>query len=108
LEVKKEDLEITLPKTKMDTPLIRNFVAFAQKFCFNAGELPTGRDYVSGAGNFKIEYLPFITNSKGEKMATPARVSTKNGRIQVSQRVSSNLPSQCVWQFCCMNSVIII
>lgn len=85
LEVKKEDLEITLPRTKMDTPLIRNFVAFAQKFCFNAGELPVGRDYVSGAGNFKIEYLKFITNSKGEKMATPARVSTKNGRIQVSQ-----------------------
>jgi hypothetical protein len=29
--------------------------------------------------------LPFIINSKGEKMATPARISTKNGRIQVSQ-----------------------
>jgi len=85
LEVKREELDITLGKTKMDTPLVRNFVAFAQKFCYNAGSLSSKKDYVSAAGNFKIEYLPFIISSKGQKMATPARISTKNGRIQVSQ-----------------------
>jgi hypothetical protein len=69
----------------MDTPLVRNFVAFAQKFCFSAGWIAANRDYVSSVGNFKIEYLPYIVSSRGERMATPARVSTKNGRIQVSQ-----------------------
>ena len=85
LDVKKEELDITLGQTKMDTPLVRNFVAFAQKFCYNAGWLSAKKDYVSAAGNFKIEYLPYIISSKGQKMATPARISTKNGRIQVSQ-----------------------
>jgi hypothetical protein len=69
----------------MDTPLVRNFVAFAQKFSFSAGWIAANRDYVSSVGNFKIEYLPYIVSSRGERMATPARVSTKNGRIQVSQ-----------------------
>lgn len=83
--IKKEDLDITLSKTKMDTLQVRNFVAFAQKFAYNAGWITAPRDYMSSVGAFKIEYLPFIINSKGEKMATPARISTKNGRIQVSQ-----------------------
>jgi hypothetical protein len=86
VEIKREELDVTLGRTKMDTPMVRNFVAFAQKFCYNCGWMPVGRDFTSTAGNFKIEYLPFIVSSKGEKMATPARVSTKNGRIQVSQQ----------------------
>lgn len=85
LSVKKQDLDITLPKTKMDTFTVRNFVAFAQKFSYNAGWVSAPRDYMSSVGSFKIEYLPVIINSKGDKMATPARISTKNGRIQVSQ-----------------------
>jgi hypothetical protein len=39
---------------------------------------------MSSVGSYKIEYLPYIINAKGEKMSTPARISTKNGRIQVS------------------------
>lgn len=86
LDVKKMELDITLPQTRMDTSIVRNFVAFAQKFSFNAGWISAPKDYVSSVGTFKIEYLPFIKNNKtGEKMATPARISTKNGRIQVSQ-----------------------
>jgi len=85
VKIVKEDLDITLPQTKMDTFSVRNFVGFAQKFSFNAGVLVAPRDYMSSVGGYKIEYLPFIINSKGEKMATPARISTKNGRIQVSQ-----------------------
>jgi hypothetical protein len=86
VEIKKEDLDITLSKTKMDNSLVRNFVAFAQKFSYNAGWINAPKDYVSSVGNFKIEYLPYIkSNKNGEKMATPARISTKNGRIQVSQ-----------------------
>lgn len=85
VKIEKEDLDITLPQTKMDTMSVRNFVAFAQKFAYNAGWITAPRDYTSVIGGYKIEYLPHIINSKGEKMATPARISTKNGRIQVSQ-----------------------
>lgn len=85
LSITKQELQRTLPRTKMDTFAVRNFVEFAQKFAFNAGWLTAPKDYVSGMGPYKIEYLPIIINSKGEKMATPARISTKNGRIQVSQ-----------------------
>lgn len=85
VKIEKQDLDITLSKTKMDTFAVRNFVAFAQKFCYNAGWINAPKDYLSTVGGYKIEYLPFIINSKGEKMATPARISTKNGRIQVSQ-----------------------
>ncbi len=91
LSIKKEDLDITLPRTKMDTFTVRNFVAFAQKFSYNAGWLTAPRDYMSSVGSFKIEYLPVIINSKGEKMATPARISTKNGRIQASQESFRNM-----------------
>lgn len=85
LKIEKEELDITLAKTKMDTMSIRNFVAFAQKFCYNAGWVGAPKDYLSSVGAYKVEYLPFIVNSKGERMNTPARISTKNGRIQVSQ-----------------------
>lgn len=85
VKIEKEDLDITLHKTKMDTLLVRNFVAFAQKFAYNAGWMTAPKDYMSSIGGYKIEYLPYIVNSKGERMATPARISTKNGRIQVSQ-----------------------
>jgi len=85
VKIEKEDLDITLPQTKMDTFSVRNFVGFAQKFAYNAGWVAAPRDYMSSVGGYKIEYLPFIINAKGEKMATPARISTKNGRIQVSQ-----------------------
>lgn len=85
VDISKKDLDITLPRTKMDIPLVKNFVAFAQKFSYNAGWLPT-KDYYSAVGGFKIEYLPYITNLRdGSKMTTPARISTKNGRIQISQ-----------------------
>lgn len=85
IKIEKQELDITLGQTKMDTFAVRNFVAFSQKFAFNAGWINAPKDYLSTIGGYKIEYLPFIVNSKGEKMATPARISTKNGRIQVSQ-----------------------
>jgi hypothetical protein len=85
LSIRQEELEKTISRTKMDIPIVKNFVSFAQKFAYNAGWLPP-KDYSSVVGGFKIEYLPHITNLQtGAKMSTPARVSTKNGRIQVSQ-----------------------
>lgn len=83
-DIKKEDLDITLGKTKMDTSLVRSFVNFAQKFSYNAGWLPP-KDYYSNTRQFKIEYMPVIKSMQGKVLATPARISTQNGRIQVSQ-----------------------
>lgn len=82
LAVKKLDLQITLPQTKMDSPEVMSFVKFAQRFCFNAGWIDVNKDYMSANGKYKIEYLPYIVSSKtGQKMQTPARISTKDGRI---------------------------
>lgn len=84
LDIKKEDLQVTLAQTNMDTTLVRSFVNFSQKFCYNAGWLPP-KDYYSNTRQFKIEYMPVIKSMSGKTLATPARVSTQNGRIQVSQ-----------------------
>jgi len=86
LGVKMLDLNVTLPQTNMDTFEVTSFVRFAQKFCYNAGWIDANKDYTSSNGKYKIEYLPYIVSSKnGQKMQTPARISTKDGRIQVSQ-----------------------
>ena len=85
LDIVREDLDITIHKTRMDIPLVKNFVAFAQKFAYNSGWMPP-KEYSSTLGGFKIEYLPYITNlNDGRRMNTPARISTKNGKIQVAQ-----------------------
>jgi hypothetical protein len=47
VKIDKEDLDITLGQTKMDTFSVRNFVAFAQKFAYNAGWITAPRDYMS-------------------------------------------------------------
>jgi len=85
LDIKKEDLQLTLAKTNMDTTIVRSFVNFSQKFSYNAGWLPP-KDYYSNTRQFKIEYMPVIKSMGGKVLATPARISTQNGRIQVSQQ----------------------
>jgi len=84
LEVSNEKLDVTIGLTNMDTPLVRSFVSFAQKFCYNAGWIPP-KDYYSKSNQFKVEYLPKIVGSNGKELKTPARISTTNGRIQISQ-----------------------
>ena len=82
--IRNETLEVTLSQTQMDTPLVKSFVSFAQRFSYNAGWLPP-KDYYSSSRQFKIEYMPVIKSMKGEILSTPARISTQNGRIQISQ-----------------------
>jgi len=60
VKIEKEELDITLPQTKMDTFSVRNFVGFAQKFAYNSGWVAAPRDYMSSVGGYKIEYLPSI------------------------------------------------
>ena len=84
--IKKHELQLTLAQTKMDTPMVRSFVRFAQRFAYNCGWYDVNRTYKSNMGGFSIEYLPFITKpNTNVRMSTPARVSTKTGLIQVSK-----------------------
>jgi hypothetical protein len=82
--IRNETLDVTLSQTQMDTPIVKNFVSFAQRFSYNAGWLPP-KEYYSSSRQFKIEYMPVIKSMKGEILTTPARISTQNGRIQLSQ-----------------------
>jgi hypothetical protein len=65
---------------------VKHFVDFAQRFCFNAPYLATGKSYQSDNGGFMIEYLPTIIDAKGKELTTPARISRISGRIQVSKK----------------------
>jgi hypothetical protein len=84
LDILNNELDVTIGRTNMNTPLVRSFVNFCQKFCYNAGWLPP-KDYYSKNNQFKIEYLPQIKGNNGNILKTPARISTANGRIQISQ-----------------------
>ncbi len=65
-----------------DRPLM-SFIDFAQRFCYNAGILPSGT-YKSDDGRYTIQYFPRIVEN-GKELSTCARISKDNGTIQVSQ-----------------------
>lgn len=66
---------------------VREFVRFAQQFCFNCGVLPTytNRYYKSSKCNFLIEYLQLIVGDDGNEELTPARINISSKIIQVSK-----------------------
>ncbi len=83
------NIERTPLEKKMDVvdfrnPMIKSFVGFATRFCFNAGDLPAA-NYKSDDGNFLIEYLPQIVGDNGKPLTTPARINQNTGHIQVSK-----------------------
>lgn len=72
----------------------KDFVAFAQRFSENADLLKTWEDagktqgagvYTSDDGKFKIRYFDIIRNSEGKALTTPARISNRDGAIEVSK-----------------------
>lgn len=85
VDIKKLPLEKKIDVVDFSNPLVKSFVEFATKFCFNCGWLNSG-NYRSSDGKFVIEYMPTIISSKTNKpMNTPARISQSTGKIQVSQ-----------------------
>lgn len=86
LEVNKTPLEKRLDVVDIENMLVANFVDFAQRFSYNAPYLQDNKTYQSDNGQFLIEYLPIIKNSKGQEMKTPARISRVTGRIQVAKK----------------------
>ncbi len=68
------------------TPERRRFLEFAISFAQKAGYTPTGF-YDSPKGEFLFQYLPSITDAEGKELITPARISRKMPRVQLSQRL---------------------
>ncbi len=66
---------------------VHDFVPFAERFCFNAGVMPTykNRLYVSGSGGFKIRYSDYIVDEDSNQRLTPARIGIYDKIIEVSQ-----------------------
>lgn len=84
-KIEKLMLEKKVDVVDFSNSLIKSFVNFATRFCFNCGHLPSGT-YVSDDKRFQIEYVPVITGNNGQEIGTPARVSKSTGRIQVSMK----------------------
>lgn len=61
---------------------VMSFLTFAKEFCENAGILSPGR-YMSDDMKYKIDYLPQIVH-EGKVLTTPARISNKDGRMEIS------------------------
>lgn len=80
-KVEKRNLEQHL--NCISTPRTKSFIEFAQEFCEKASVLSTGT-YLSDDHRFQIDYLPVITDS-GRALSTPARISQKTGRIEISK-----------------------
>lgn len=86
VDIKKLPLEKKLDVLDFSNNDLRSFINFCTKFCFNAGNLSSGV-YQSSDGKFTIEYVPTIISSRtGKELETPARISKKTGKIQVSQK----------------------
>jgi hypothetical protein len=82
----KQPLEKRMDVVDISNKSISEFVNFAQRFCFNASYLGTGKSYQSDNGEYVIEYIDVITNKDGKALTTPARISKSTGRIQVAKK----------------------
>ena len=63
---------------------VSSFLKFAKEFCENAGILSAGR-YQSDDKKYTIDYLPQIVH-EGRVLTTPARISNRDGRMEISQK----------------------
>jgi hypothetical protein len=92
--ISKEMLEKKLDVIDFGNPLVRSFVNFCTRFCYNAGSLSSGT-YVSDDKKFVIKYLPIIEDG-GQEQTTPARIELNTGVIEVSKKqfVNFTIPNR--------------
>lgn len=64
---------------------VSSFLKFAREFSENAGILSAGR-YQSDDKMYTIDYLPVIVHENGKVLSTPARISNRTGRMEISQK----------------------
>lgn len=84
-EIKAFDYKVPTPNFSKKT---NAFVKFAQEFSDECGYLSASRKgdvYRSNNGKYRIDYYDIIRSYQtGVRIPTPARISQKNGRIEVS------------------------
>ena len=85
VEIEKMPLQKKLDVLDFSKGNLREFILFAQRFCYNAGVLKADT-YVSGNGTFEIQYLKGIMAANGKELRTPARINRNTGIMQCSQR----------------------
>jgi len=86
VNISKQPLQKKMDVVDFNNPVIRSFINFSTRFCFNAGVLTSG-EYVSDDGKFKINYTPTILSKRtNTEMNTPARISKTTGIIQIAQK----------------------
>jgi hypothetical protein len=92
--ISKEMLEKKLDVIDFGNPLVRSFVNFCTRFCYNAGSLSSGT-YVSDDKKFVIKYLATIEDN-GQEQTTPARIELNTGVIEVSKKqfVNFTIPNR--------------
>ncbi len=114
--VSKEILDIETFPWEYDSTniLVKNAIAFIEKFSQRAGTLsagPAGSVYMSDCGHFRVDYLDAIVDTQrkinpdpnnpeytvpnpmyGKELSTPARISQDRGIIEVSKRYFLQLP----------------
>ena len=76
------------PLALLNDPKTKEFVRFAQRFCYNAGWIRANLDdetYSSDNNEFRIKYLPIICDG-GVEVTTPARINKYTKIIEVSKR----------------------
>jgi hypothetical protein len=78
-------LERKFSVADLEAPIAR-FVEFAQRFSFNASYLKDNQIYSSDDGNYEIQYLPVVTDSRGNPKKTPCSVSAQTGLIRVGKK----------------------
>jgi len=86
LDVKPLPLKKKLGAFNSASPVVKNFVAFAQEFSKRASYISAkGSIYTSNDGQFQIDYLDEIRDENGMALNTPARINKSTAVIQVSK-----------------------
>jgi len=85
LKITNAPLKTRLDVVGLQNPNVRNFVKFAQEFCFHLQELEPAT-YKSDNGKFFIKLLPSIVGASGRELNTPARTNKETGEIEVSKK----------------------
>jgi hypothetical protein len=86
LDIKPLPLKKKLGAFNSASPVVKNFVAFAQEFSKRASYISAkGSIYTSNDGQFQIDYLDEIRDENGMALNTPARINKSTAVIQVSK-----------------------
>jgi hypothetical protein len=86
VDLEKLPLKRNLGAFNSASPVVRDFIRFAEKFSTKASYLSANNSiYTSNDGQFRIDYLDTIVGPGGRALNTPARINKHTAIIQVSK-----------------------